>query len=183
MVNRLIRDDPSKGTMHNRQPVTLSLIWMSLKDVDLWYASSSFLTTFLELTAVEQRPLYIIGLCFNIPTLTPTQYLIPTLRALGFSTFESNLLTIPYLVVKSKPMIRSAGPHERRKLTTNVPVFFMLGLATLAEASGQLAATASLLQFWSLPFLIYLRVVDTTKVSKWLTWGMTSLLLAGPLGA
>ncbi|KAI4592544.1 hypothetical protein KJ359_011126 [Pestalotiopsis sp. 9143b] len=58
----------------------------------------------------------------------------------------------------------------------------MLGLATLAEVSGQLAGTASLLQFWSLPFLIYLRVVDTTKVSKWLTWGMTSLLLAAPLG-
>jgi hypothetical protein len=58
----------------------------------------------------------------------------------------------------------------------------MIGLATLAEVTGQLAATASLLQFWSLPFLIYLRVVDTTKVSKWLTWGMTSLLLAAPLG-
>ncbi|KAI0143357.1 major facilitator superfamily domain-containing protein [Pestalotiopsis sp. NC0098] len=142
MVNRLIRDDPGKGTMHNRQPVTLSLIWMSLKDHDLW-------------------PLYIIGMCFNIPTLTPTQYLIPSLRALGFSTFESNLLTIPYLVVK---------------------IFLMLGLATLAEVTGQLAGTASLLQFWSLPFLIYLRVVDTTKVSKWLTWGMTSLLLAAPLG-
>lgn len=40
MVNRLIRDDPGKGTMHNRQPVTLSLIWMSLKDFDLWFALS-----------------------------------------------------------------------------------------------------------------------------------------------
>lgn len=37
MVNRLIRDDPGKGTMHNRQPVTLQLIWMSLKDHDLWF--------------------------------------------------------------------------------------------------------------------------------------------------
>lgn len=58
----------------------------------------------------------------------------------------------------------------------------MMGLSTLAEYTGQLAATASLLQFWSLPFLIYLRVVDTTKVSKWLTWAMASLLLASPLG-
>lgn len=63
-----------------------------------------------------------------------------------------------------------------------IAVFLMLGLATIAEVTGQLAATASILQFWSLPFLIYLRVVDTTKVSKWLTWGMTSLLLAAPLG-
>ncbi|KAI0123939.1 major facilitator superfamily domain-containing protein [Xylariales sp. AK1849] len=142
MVNRVIRDDPSKGTMHNRQPISLKLIWMSLKDVDLW-------------------PLYILGLCFNIPTLTPTQYLTPSLRSLGFDTFATNLLTIPYLVLK---------------------IITMLALATLAEVTGQLAATASILQIWSLPFLIYLRVVDTTKVSKWITWAMTSLLLAAPLG-
>ncbi|KAK6062554.1 transporter [Seiridium cupressi] len=162
MVNRLIRDDPSKSTMHNRQPVTLKLIWMSLKDVDLWFVVCPLvLVVDVGTNHDRHRPLYIIGMCFNIPTLTPTQYLIPSLRALGFTTFESNLLTIPYLVVK---------------------IFFMLGLATLAEVTGQLAATASILQFWSLPFLIYLRVVDTTKVSKWLTWGMTSLLLAAPLG-
>lgn len=47
------------------------------------------------------RPLYILAVCFNIPTLAPTQYMIPNLRALGFDTFQANLLTIPYLVVKS----------------------------------------------------------------------------------
>lgn len=58
----------------------------------------------------------------------------------------------------------------------------MLALATLAEMTSQLAACASIFQFWCLPFLIYLRVVDTTHVSKWLTWAMISLLLAAPLG-
>lgn len=58
----------------------------------------------------------------------------------------------------------------------------MLGVAVLAEYTGQLAASATIFQFWCLPFLIYLEVVDTTKASKWLTWAMISLLLAAPLG-
>ncbi|KAI1372804.1 MFS general substrate transporter [Hypoxylon crocopeplum] len=141
MVNRVIRDDPSKGTMHNRQPITPRLLWKSLTDVDLW-------------------PIYFIGLTFNIPTFSPQQYLSLSLRGLGFDTFQTNLLTIPYLVLK---------------------IVNMLALATLAEYTKQLAACASIFQFWCLPFLIYLRVVDTTQVSKWLTWGMISLLLAAPL--
>ncbi|KAI5924220.1 major facilitator superfamily domain-containing protein [Camillea tinctor] len=141
MVNRVIRDDPSKGTMHNRQPITPKLLWRSLTDIDLW-------------------PLYFIGLTFNIPTLSPQQYLSLSLRGLGFDTFQTNLLSIPYLVLK---------------------IFNMLALSTLAEYTGQLAACASIFQFWCLPFLIYLRVVDTTSASKWLTWAMISLLLAAPL--
>jgi hypothetical protein len=77
IVNRVLREDPSKGTMHNRQPVTPRLLWKSLKDFDLW-------------------PLYILGLVFQIPATPESNYITLSLKGLGFSTFQSNLLTIPY---------------------------------------------------------------------------------------
>lgn len=76
MVNRVIRDDPSKGSMHNRQAITPKLLLEALYDYDMW-------------------PIYILGLVWLIPTNPVNSYLSLELRSLGFGTFQTNLLTIP----------------------------------------------------------------------------------------
>ena len=91
MVNRILRDDPSKGDMHNRQAITFKLLWKSITDWDLW-------------------PIYILGLVFGIPAGPPDQYLTLTLRRLGFDTLNSNLLTIPAQVLGTIS-VRIQGLH------------------------------------------------------------------------
>ncbi|KAE9374341.1 MFS general substrate transporter [Stipitochalara longipes BDJ] len=76
MINRVIREDPSKSSMHNREPLTPRLLWQSMKDFDLW-------------------PIYILGLNFQTPMSTPANYLTLSLKELGFDTFKTNLLVIP----------------------------------------------------------------------------------------
>lgn len=142
MVNRVIREDPSKGTMHNRQPITPKLLWQSLKDYDLW-------------------PLYIIGLTFETPMKTPSQYLTLSLKGLGFNTFQTNLLTIPNTVLH---------------------IVLMMALTYASETVGELTLISMLGQVWALPFLVYLYVVDINSVNKWVAWVVMTLLLAYPSG-
>lgn len=80
MVNRVLRDDPSKGDMHNRQGLSPSMFWSCLKDYHMW-------------------PIYLIGLSWMLPAAPISNYITLQLKSLGFGTFETNLLTIPAYVL------------------------------------------------------------------------------------
>ncbi|KAK7207358.1 major facilitator superfamily domain-containing protein [Myxozyma melibiosi] len=76
IVNRVLRDDPNKGGMHNRQALDWKMLGKSLADVDLW-------------------PIYVIGLLFGLSSASVDTYLTLTLRSLGFTTLQTTLLTLP----------------------------------------------------------------------------------------
>ncbi|KAE8153848.1 MFS general substrate transporter [Aspergillus avenaceus] len=107
LVNRIIREDPSKGSMRNKEPLTIKLVWQSLKDYDLW-------------------PLYIIGLLFLVPSMTVSQYFTLLMTDLGFGEFNVILLAIPYNIL---------GIITRLILTYAAEVFGSLAwMGALAQA-------------------------------------------------
>ena len=71
--------------MHNRERITITLLWRSMKDFDLW-------------------PIYLIGFTNMVPWMTPKYYLTLTLRGLGFDTFRTNLLVIPSQVLAGEQL-------------------------------------------------------------------------------
>lgn len=76
IVNRVLRDDPAKGGMHNRQALDWKMLWKSMTDLDLW-------------------PIYIIGLVFGMSSASVDTYLTLTLRNVGFTTLQTTLLVLP----------------------------------------------------------------------------------------
>ncbi|CAL1694579.1 unnamed protein product [Somion occarium] len=80
MVNRVLRDDPSKSDMHNREGLQIKKIWQVIRDWRIW-------------------PIYILGLVHMIPVSPPQTYLTLSLRNLGFDTTMANLLSIPSTVL------------------------------------------------------------------------------------
>lgn len=76
VVNRVLRDDPSKGDMNNREPVRFKELLKALFDYDL-------------------LPIYLIRFFADLCNSPVSAYLTLTLRHLGFNSFNTNLLTIP----------------------------------------------------------------------------------------
>jgi hypothetical protein len=139
IVNRVLRDDPSKGDMHNREALSLGMLWQSLKDYDLW-------------------PIYVIGMLFEIPTSPPKTYLTLSLKAIGFGTFQTTLLTVPVTVFGAINLV----------LVTE-----------LTECFHQISIIGLLTQIWSLPLLIVL-YTSSGSLSNWGLYAVTFILLGWP---
>ncbi|EAW12293.1 putative MFS transporter [Aspergillus clavatus NRRL 1] len=140
VVNRVLRDDPSKGDMHNRQPITPRILWNTLCDYDLW-------------------PIYLLGLIIFTPIVPVSSYITLTLRGLGFSTFTTNLLTIP----------ASVG-H----------IIMLLALTRLSTYLNERTFVASLQSIWTLPCVIALRFWSGTMTSPWGTYAVVTVMLCYP---
>ncbi|KAG7881106.1 hypothetical protein KL905_002028 [Ogataea polymorpha] len=82
ITNRLLRDDPSKSGMHNREAITFKQFLRSLSDFDLW-------------------PVLILSFVFQIPQNPIKAYLNINLKALGFGKDPIIYLNIPIELMTS----------------------------------------------------------------------------------
>ncbi|KAJ5749660.1 hypothetical protein N7533_006688 [Penicillium manginii] len=139
MVNRVIRDDPSKGSMHNREGLSLRLFWESLKDFHMW-------------------PIYLLGLIWMIPTTPATNYLTLQLRSQGFTTFQTNLLTIPSAVIG---------------------IITLISITWVAERTNQRLLWGAGVEVWNLVLLIALELLPQ-RTLPWPRWAILTLLVASP---
>ncbi|GLA41939.1 hypothetical protein AnigIFM63309_010261 [Aspergillus niger] len=140
VVNRVLRDDPSKGDMHNRQAITPRRLWNSLRDYDIW-------------------PIYLLGLVVYIPMTPMTSYITLILKGVGFGTFTTNLLTIPY----------SVG-H----------IICLLALTRLSDWLKERSLVAMIQSIWTLPCVIALRFWPGTMTNAWGTYAIVTVLLCYP---
>ncbi|CAI7667610.1 transporter [Penicillium manginii] len=139
MVNRILRDDPSKGGMHNRQAVTPRMLWHALKDYDMWV-------------------IYLLGLTWMIANTPATSYISLQLKSLGFSTFHTNLLTIPASVIFILNLLVWTWISEKFNIR------LLLGVGA---------------ELWAIILLIALEVLPA-GASPWARWALLTLLIGMP---
>ncbi|CAN9110137.1 unnamed protein product [Alternaria alternata] len=132
MVNRILRDDPAKGLTALKEPATFKDIRAAWSDSSMW-------------------GLYFIGLVAYIPASPVQGYLTLTLKRLGFSTFNSNMLTIPSAALQ---------------------VVTMLALAYSSDYFNERTFHCIFGEFWIMPLLIAL----LTLPDGGREWGRFSLI-------
>ena len=136
MVNRILRDDPSKGDMHNRQALSPSLFWQALSDYHMW-------------------PTYLLGLSWLLPSQPMTQYLTLQIKSLGFNTFQTNLLSIPAYVLFIIILLIITPLSEYLNQRFLVGLISQIWVLPCLIALEVLPATASAWSRWVLVTMLY----------------------------
>ncbi|KAG5361095.1 putative transporter [Yarrowia sp. C11] len=140
VVNRVLRDDPFKGDFHNRQAITPKNLWQCLSDYHMW-------------------PIYAMGLLIYIGSTPVTQYMTLTLRQMGFSPFNTNLMTIPPSVIR---------------------IVFLLLSTWLSEKFNQRALFALCEPIWTFGGLLALRFYSGALTDIWGTYVILILIIGSP---
>ncbi|ODV63520.1 putative allantoate permease [Ascoidea rubescens DSM 1968] len=140
VVNRVLRDDPSKGEMNNRQGITLKMLLKSFFDYDLW-------------------PIYILGFIAYIPVNTLSSYLSLVCRSLGFSTFNTTLMTIPYNVLH---------------------IITLLIITKISEVLNERTYVCLVQPIYTVPLVAVLAFWGGAMIEKWPTWIIATVTLGNP---
>jgi hypothetical protein len=139
MINRLLRDDPAKGLTAIKEPATWADVKGAWGDNSMW-------------------GLYLLGLVAYIPA-TPVQgYLSLTLKSIGFSTFDTNMLSIPSAVLQ---------------------IILMLALAKSSEYFDERTFHCVVGEFWILPLLSALLALPAHG-HPWARFTLTTMISGYP---
>lgn len=144
--------------MHNRQGLSIKMIWEALKDWRLWPIYCLGLIHQRMCTKKNTVFLCLIQLDCSVPVGPPQTYLTLSLRALGFNTTQTSLLTIPSIVLG---------------------MITLLGASYFSEIVNCRVAATIILQLWALPLLIALYTFDR-HTSQWAYFAVVSLIAAFP---
>lgn len=141
MINRLLRDDPAKGLTAIKEPARWSDILDAWKDKSMW-------------------GLYFLGLIAYIPATPVQAYLSYNLKVVGgFTTFQSNMLTVVSAVAQ---------------------VITMLVLAKSSQYFNERTWHSFFGEFWILPCLIALQTLPDNRKLPWDRFTLATLIAGYP---
>ncbi|WWC91517.1 uncharacterized protein L201_006463 [Kwoniella dendrophila CBS 6074] len=139
VVNRALRDDPTKSSMHNRQALPVKTILRCIGDYQMY-------------------PLYFIGIMFGIGGYPVQQYFQLSMKQLGFSTIQSNLLSIPNIVWS---------------------IINIVTITIISEIVDSRALVCMAEDLWMLPNYIALLALPD-PIGAWTYFAIATVLLAFP---
>ncbi|EGV64444.1 hypothetical protein PSN45_003986 [Yamadazyma tenuis] len=154
LVNRVLRDDPSKGDMNNRQGVDFVSLFRTLKDYDLW-------------------PLFIQGIMAFIPFQPVTNYMSLILKQMGYSTFMSNILVIPgqFWFLVNLPLVVLFSHYIKEKSIciglSNIFIFpFILALVVLPVTTSHWVKYVLLIGILAQPYTHAILAANVSQYSN-----------------